>query len=421
MYRWWRYDMSDQIKLIDRWNDESDDIASQFDDNDTEEVEKYNKNHGKDGRFSSGGGGSAASTPLQRTRTAMESHTSSSGYKLVNASAADNGRFTSGEYRFTIHDAHGNVLHTREGKSSRIEQLHKDYASQLKSGKHKHKDTQDAYDAAIRSGATHEQAFKMYIKSVSPAPKVEAAPPKVETPAPKPKAPKTNTPKVRTPQERIAEHHAAIDGFDLNTTIGRHDASLYMKKKGLATIYGMQLLDTANRAAVVKHIVSLQETYPLKAKLQHFNIKDFGKGQENVYAWHIERGIENHFIEMNSHHFSDKAAIDKSYANGVRQGFHPKGTDKNGGAEAVLTHEYGHAVQTDNNHKSHATNHEAMVARQLKDEVTSNAANKNIVNEVSKYASKNEHEYFAESFAQMHYLGKDTNKHTKLVAQIALI
>ena len=102
--------------------------------------------------------------------------------------------------------------------------------------------------------------------------------------------------------------------------------------------------------------------------------------------------------------------IDDSYRSSLTSGFHPQGTVPPGGAEAVMMHEIGHAVDgyltralnkmrpTANGPTSFANDFRRKVMRSLKMTINSVGASN-----LSGYATKNAQEWFAEAFAEGMY------------------
>jgi len=245
--------------------------------------------------------------------------------------------------------------------------------------------------------------------------KVPDAPKSTDLPKPKPKEPpKPKAPSLKkmTPDERIAFHGKAIDEMadaDLTKLL-----NTYFKKYKYAPFYGLREVTIEQRRALAKQVIELQEKYPMKKPLNGFMIRDFGKDNSNTYAWYRPN---SHWIELNLKYYKDPAYLQRSYANNVKNGFHPKGTK----ADSILTHEYGHAVHYDiKNTAERGSPMDMMTAMSEDQDITyifkRRAAN--IEKDVSRYATKNEREFWAETFTQRHYTGRTTNEYTQFVDDV---
>jgi hypothetical protein len=229
----------------------------------------------------------------------------------------------------------------------------------------------------------------------------------------KPVKPKKPDFKKMTPEERIAYHHAAIDKMT-DKEIVQKPCRDYLSKHGYTPWYGLNDVDIADARAYVKQSVMLQETYPMKKKLVSFELKDFGEDEKGTYAWYK---TGTHQIQLNLHHYQNREKLLKGYANDVKSGFHPTGTN----ADSILTHEYGHAVHYDMKAVAQSGMPMDMMTAMSNDQDITYLFKKkgsDIMRVLGKYATKNEREFFAEGFAQMHHVGKDTNDYTKFVYSI---
>lgn len=236
------------------------------------------------------------------------------------------------------------------------------------------------------------------------------------------KAEKEEYAKLKTPEERAQWH---IDKL-YNMTDKEFSKNLngYLSKNGYGKIYNINALEMHQQRAVAYHTIELQEKYPLGNKT-YFNFKDFGEADKNVYAHYLHGA---HCIEMNTRYFNKNwAALEKSYANDVASGYHPKGTK----AMSIITHEYGHAVQFDMRKQHEVGIYDAKKKKNIipanvdqirrseqSIEYVFQTYGSEIQSSVSKYGTKNSFEMFAEGFTQMHYIGEMTNKFTKFVAKV---
>ena len=397
------------------------DIPLSFNETRLELIAKYNKNHDRLGRFASGGGSSSGAAS-QKSIAGSE------------------------PYKFTIHDAHGNILLVREGKSSRVEQLHKDYLSQLKSGKHAHKPTQEAYNKAIQSGATPEQAFRIQpvnvppvikppiIKPIPPVTKPVTKPPVIkpvlsgekELEAARIQAAQAKRDAVKqdaaakdvwarmTPDQRISMHNTKIDSMSEDHF--HANVAGYLKQHGYTQVLGVKRFNDIDREKdFVKQTIMLQEKYPTQRKLAFVEVcYDFGPADKHTYAWYTP---SQHSIQLNLECCGTKDHMIKQYAKDVRTKFHPQDT----GADSILVHEYGHAVHFDMKRRAVDWDNK----QEERDRIRLALGNVSVAyekhggdisKEIGKYATKDENEMFAEAFVQMHNHGANENKFTKIIS-----
>lgn len=142
------------------------------------------------------------------------------------------------------------------------------------------------------------------------------------------------------------------------------------------------------------------ETYPqLIGKLNSVSCKSL-KGNTYAQCW---VGFGNGGIEVNKSWFSDSAKLAKSYANDLKSGYHPQGTDWT----SIVTHELGHAIDdylTNTLHIAGMKNSWSAkyVSAALRPKVMKACGLKvaDAYSEVSGYASKDHFEWFAECFAE---------------------
>ena len=99
-------------------------------------------------------------------------------------------------------------------------------------------------------------------------------------------------------------------------------------------------LDPKTVSGIGKAMDGIKSMFPeMKGKLQPFLVND--DPSDNAYAhceysrWHDAQ------VVLSRRRFKDGAALQESLKNNVKSGFHPRGTAS---FEAVVTHEYGHAI-----------------------------------------------------------------------------
>lgn len=109
-------------------------------------------------------------------------------------------------------------------------------------------------------------------------------------------------------------------------------------------------------------------------------------------------------ITLNTRHFRNAERLTKSLQANVNSGYHPKGCAT---PKAIVTHEIGHAIDdylSNAVHYNGATpkNRSGYVSNNTRGKILKNAgcSTKDISREVSDYATKNAHEFWAESFSE---------------------
>ena len=113
-------------------------------------------------------------------------------------------------------------------------------------------------------------------------------------------------------------------------------------------------------------------------------------------------------IEVNTKFYKDYNDLIKNYANDVKSKWHPQGTD----ARAIIIHEIGHNINGYIARKKNVYYRD--VADEIKKEVLlrSGKTNKDVEDELSRYATVNSREFFAEAFCEF-----ITSKNPRLVAK----
>lgn len=137
--------------------------------------------------------------------------------------------------------------------------------------------------------------------------------------------------------------------------------------------------------------------YPqLKGQFAGLGIDE--KGASTYASCYVHSGL----INVNTSYFGKLSKIAESYDADVKLNWHPKGTDW----KSIITHEIGHAIDgflsrngygtitNSYNIKNASVEMRRKVLKELK------LTKKNISSEVSRYASKNDAEFFAECFAE---------------------
>ena len=181
-----------------------------------------------------------------------------------------------------------------------------------------------------------------------------------------------------------------------------------------ADLTGVDLDSAKSIAAAYEQVF---EKYPqLKGRLDAPNAHPSGMG-DNTYAWCYLRSGGR--VEVNPKLYNDWKSISKSYEGDVISKWHPFGTT----AESIVTHEIGHAIDgllaREGVLGGYTSNGEFRYAStSLKNKIMKRAAKKDsdlkdlmdidkwlkddsaTLNYVSKYATKNNREWFAECFAE---------------------
>lgn len=145
-----------------------------------------------------------------------------------------------------------------------------------------------------------------------------------------------------------------------------------------------------------------------------------GKNSRSVMAfWGLngELGINKHFGNV------DKMA--KSYANDVKQGWHPSNGNKTA-EQAVIAHELGHSLTTLAQQKTGAKSFDDVAHRIMKDsqKILNKQAGKRkyqgtkkIANAISGYAKENNAECIAEATADVYCNGKKAKTESKAIVK----
>lgn len=135
--------------------------------------------------------------------------------------------------------------------------------------------------------------------------------------------------------------------------------------------------------------------YPqLIGKFHPVDAQPIGMGY-NTYAWcYISHGGR---VQVNPKRFKDYKALRDSYESDVLSGWHPYGTT----AESIVTHEIGHAIDGYITSK-HLYNTKGFASGAMKQGVMKSCGYTaaDTASAVSRYASKNAQEWFAECFAE---------------------
>lgn len=121
-----------------------------------------------------------------------------------------------------------------------------------------------------------------------------------------------------------------------------------------------------------------------------------------IYA-ECTRGFGCGGVSLNKKHFGNVENLTKKYARDLAGGFHPAGTDW----KAIVYHEFGHAIDDHLTVICHASGFKndgfpKGVSNELRPKVMKACGMKvyQARTEVSEYATKNSHEWFAECFAE---------------------
>lgn len=157
--------------------------------------------------------------------------------------------------------------------------------------------------------------------------------------------------------------------------------------------------------------VDLMNKFP---ELKDGDLKLFVADNDNIYGF---VKVDGTTVYMNKKMFSDKT-IEKTYANDVKNGFHPKGTT----AADVVAHEYGHVAHNliSQKYKTGSTflGSKVTVKNDALTLLTTKAVNNvnkstgiklgihDYAKNISGYANKNRHEMIAEAFSDVYANGK---------------
>ena len=163
--------------------------------------------------------------------------------------------------------------------------------------------------------------------------------------------------------------------------------------------------DLESAKGIYKALDRLYTRYPqLEGKLNAIVAKRL---DARTYA-NCTVGLGRGGVKVNTHWFSDSAALSKQYTADLAVGFHPAGTSW----DSIVVHEYGHALDDYLTNTLHLAGRQARgkikwVSADMRPRVLRSCGLKvaDINKEVSVYAGKNHFEWFAESFAE--YLCSD--------------
>lgn len=201
--------------------------------------------------------------------------------------------------------------------------------------------------------------------------------------------------------------------FDIRSAKSITQIEKQMAKEGLiakgssANLKGIDIETAKKVYSIYKRMI---ESFPImKGKLFGVEVTDQGI-KENAYAT-CSSFVGGH-IKLNSRYFKDIEVLRQCYAKDVKTGFHPSETT----AEAILYHELGHGLDgiltglmggsKENSFSkmflAHVCNEDEMYDR---DSYSPDSAGWLI----SRYATKNEHEWFAECVGAM-MNQKESNK-----------
>lgn len=146
-----------------------------------------------------------------------------------------------------------------------------------------------------------------------------------------------------------------------------------------------------------RSILRIMGRYPaLKGAFDEFTAKNLNneKTYAQCYGW------EGGKVEVNTQHFNDAAKFHSKYDIDVKLKFHPEGTDE----EAVVTHEYGHAINGLLNQKLQDAGFQNLdFADYLYYDVcglNDKTSPKKIKDNLSEYGTHNSREFMAEAFAE---------------------
>ena len=237
-----------------------------------------------------------------------------------------------------------------------------------------------------------------------------APPKKVEKP--KPKKPKVEKPKTEPPKEEPKKIES-----DFKPAKNKKEAIQYAKTElGFDSVsYGTKLdLETINH--INKQVADIQVNYPeVKGAVQQLKTTT----SKRVYAQVATDSFGGMSLEIGSHIYGrGMAQLEKEYQKDVNSGFHPKGTN----AKDIIWHEYGHVIGgihskekvgiaanekiSSFDKRMEFVNHrrtggwEKEVYKQATGKEYSGSGAKDFASKISKYATSNAKELFAEAFAE---------------------
>ena len=117
--------------------------------------------------------------------------------------------------------------------------------------------------------------------------------------------------------------------------------------------------------------------------------------------------------------FMNKKTLDKAYADCVKSGFHPK-TGKRSPAEAVASHELGHALTAEVGKKMGGLNIDQASTR-IVNEARKQTKHRGVVQmakKISGYATHSNAEAIAEAFADVYCNGKKARKESHAIVNV---
>ena len=100
----------------------------------------------------------------------------------------------------------------------------------------------------------------------------------------------------------------------------------------------------------------------------------------------------SNIVELNTYYYDNLDFLKEEYDETVKNGYHPQGTDYN----SIIAHELGHALQKriEGEYKISASEIKTRVLKE------SGIKRKNVGTELSKYATEETDEFFAEAFSE---------------------
>lgn len=220
--------------------------------------------------------------------------------------------------------------------------------------------------------------------------------------------PKKQAPKLEFTQVGIGAAKTISEINDLLNNNGLFNPKL------TADLTGCDLDSAKSIAAAYEQVFS---KFPqLKGKIDPPDAHPIGM-KSNTYAWCYTRGGGK--VQVNPNHFNNWSKLVASYEDDVVKGFHPQGTT----AESIVTHEIGHAIDgllaskgvlggitasgqykfasstLQNTIMKRAAKIDPQIALDMRMDKTWGGSSA-IENNVSRYATKNNREWFAECFAE---------------------
>lgn len=184
-----------------------------------------------------------------------------------------------------------------------------------------------------------------------------------------------------------------------------------------ADLTGCDLQSAKSIAASYEQVFA---KYPqLKGKFDAPNARPIGM-EDNTYAWCYLRSNGKVQVNPGPERYGNWKKIEKAYEDDVLSGFHPKGTT----AESIITHEIGHAIDgllaregikggvaADGSYRYPSSTMRNIVMKRIakRDETVrhylediggKDGMSYAVRHSVSKYATKNPQEWFAECFAE---------------------